>query len=240
MENDIERLLKTAMANVDLNKQNQGKKISQPDRNMLLEGHNQQRRQYMSQQNQFGLKQSMLCNVYPPCTTPLSSLQRIDIKDLLSETVHRGRYLLCRTIADAYKSTGVLSIIEDPTGTATPLSVYSCDYGIYPEELLPNGMYFAIREPYFKITARGGCSVRVDHPTDLIRLSSDDPIVSSTKWRTGAPRAKQTLSEEAWRTKGNEFFKRGRLLLAIERIQKGSNNIRITVLRCTIIALRHI
>lgn len=89
------------------------------------------------------------------------------------------------------------------------------------EEFIPDGAVLAIKEPYAHIdfvhppnTPEDTkialfCVIRVDHPTDLIVLSTSDDLIPS-QWCT------DTIAETAmsWKAKGNLAFAESHFLQA--------------------------
>ncbi|KAG8908311.1 hypothetical protein FRC01_007456 [Tulasnella sp. 417] len=109
--------------------------------------------------------------------------------------------------------------VEDSAGDVVMISLYN-----YPgtigakidllDSLFPLGTVLAIKEPTLKTSAAGGSvpHVRVDCPSDVVRLTSEDPLSSRTAWRTGervplAPEPPRT--EDGWKALGNKYFQSG-------------------------------
>ncbi|KAG9046746.1 hypothetical protein FS837_003767 [Tulasnella sp. UAMH 9824] len=105
---------------------------------------------------------------------------------------------------------------EDSAGDVVMVSLYN-----YPgtlgakidvlDTLFPLGTVLAIKEPTLKTSAAGGSvpHVRVDCPSDVVRLTSGNPLLSGTTWRTGdrvpiAPEPPHT--EGDWKALGNKYF----------------------------------
>lgn len=114
---------------------------------------------------------------YPPSTTPLAELRPIEISDLRLETHHRGKVLILRAIGHAHRIQSVQNAFEDPTGNVDRLALYNEDPTIPAEELLPQGVVVAVKEPYYKATADGGYTIRIDHPSDMTVFHDVGPFV---------------------------------------------------------------
>ncbi|KAN0105814.1 hypothetical protein V8E51_008690 [Hyaloscypha variabilis] len=112
---------------------------------------------------------------YHPSTAPLSSLKKIGISELKIEMNHRGSYLLLRCLC--------YPMLEDEQGTANPFALYlqEPEYVRPAESILKQNQVFILKEPYFKVGTNGQYAIRVDHPTDIIWLSEDDPRSRSEK-----------------------------------------------------------
>ena len=62
------------------------------------------------------------------------------------------------------------AVIEDVDGTVDLLRLYNVNIGLDDKAFLPCGTYLAIKAPYYERTTAGIYAVRVDHPSDLIKL----------------------------------------------------------------------
>ncbi|KAG8944882.1 hypothetical protein FRC04_001415 [Tulasnella sp. 424] len=108
---------------------------------------------------------------------------------------------------------------EDSAGDVVMVSLYN-----YPgtigakidllDTLFPLGTVLAIKEPTLKTSAAGGSvpHVRVDCPSDVVRLTSENTLSSRTRWRTGerVPLASEPpRTEEGWKALGNKYFQSG-------------------------------
>jgi len=153
---------------------------------------------------------------YPPCVTSLDDLKSITLDDLRLETHHRGRYLLLRAITLPYRMTGILVLAEDACGDATLLQLYQQeDETIRPAtDIVGEGSIFIIKEPFFKLTASGDYSVRVDHLSDIAYLTSEDTRVPSS-WR---PRLRELEgSADSLKLEGNILLGKGKFWEAIDK-----------------------
>ncbi|KIO27502.1 hypothetical protein M407DRAFT_47568, partial [Tulasnella calospora MUT 4182] len=129
-----------------------------------------------------------------------------------------GSFLICRIVTPSKRTVAVQFGAEDSAGDVVMISLYN-----YPgtigakilalDTLFPLGTVLAIKEPTLKTSAAGGSGsvphVRVDCPSDIIRLTSETPLASRTIWRTGervplAPEPPRT--EESWKAIGNKYF----------------------------------
>ena len=100
---------------------------------------------------------------------------------------------------------GIQNAVEDINEDVDRLSVHNEAEGTDPDHVLPIDLVFAIKEPCYKISVDGGYCVRVDHPSDLIRLRSTDELFSK-QFLLGV----QALSKSATKCKndGNAAYKR--------------------------------
>jgi hypothetical protein len=152
---------------------------------------------------------------YTPCTTSLDDMKPITIKDLRLETHHRGRYIVLRAITSPYRMTGILVLAEDERGDATLLQIYQQE----PEAIRPitdvvdKGSIILLKEPFFKVTASGDYSLRVDHLSDIVRLGNDNTRIPSI-WRPRLLEIEQ--SADSLKLEGNTHMGEGRYWRAID------------------------
>lgn len=156
---------------------------------------------------------TFLGEAYPPCTSPLSSLTPIALRDLRLETQHRGRVLIVKTFCHPIRMTAIQNAVEDEFGDVELLAIYNLPQTVALNEILPHGVIVAVKEPYYKRTADGGTVVRVDHPSDFISLRPNDQIIPTRL----APRILEVnLSALSLKEEGNAAFKRGDWQLAVD------------------------
>ncbi|KAF5983620.1 TPR domain-containing protein [Fusarium coicis] len=121
---------------------------------------------------------------YPPCIHSANELEPIMISEMRLETHHRGKKIMLRVLTPPDRMTAVMAIVEDEKGIAVLLQLYhQPDEVVVPatEILCPN-MVCILKEPFFKCATDGTYSLRVDHPSDIIRLDRADDRIPS-RWR---------------------------------------------------------
>ncbi|KAI7559073.1 hypothetical protein KC343_g3197 [Hortaea werneckii] len=106
---------------------------------------------------------------YPPSTTPAAELSLMALSDLRLGTRHTGQVLVVRTVGHPKSNGGVESAVKDQFGSVAQLAIYNTDRLLKADELLPTDAVFALKEPYFEV-ALGSACLRVDHPSDLVRI----------------------------------------------------------------------
>ncbi|KAF2770519.1 hypothetical protein EJ03DRAFT_270369 [Teratosphaeria nubilosa] len=114
---------------------------------------------------------------YPPSIRTVTSLTPITISELRLETHHTGKVLFVKTFGTPTRITAVQNAVEDELGDVDRIAVYNADPMASPDVILPYGVIFAVKEPYYKGTADGGVQIRVDHPSDIVHLQPQDPAV---------------------------------------------------------------
>ncbi|TEA16759.1 Serine/threonine-protein phosphatase 5 [Colletotrichum sidae] len=116
---------------------------------------------------------------------------------------NRGKQVVVRTMTPPDRVNGVLVCVEDEAGTAVLLQLYNQPEEVHVDDLLLQNSIYLIKEPFLKVTASGGYSLRVDHVGDIILLSgNDERIPQRWRWR----RTIGGNSEEA-RMQGNTAVK---------------------------------
>lgn len=120
---------------------------------------------------------------YAPCTKPLSQLKEIQsLRDLIMGSHHEGMVIFVRTFCEAVRIECHANAIEDKHGNVDRLAVFNVSAKIRSEVLLPRGVLFAIKEPFYRRANDGGVVVRVDHPTNIMILGPADEEVPDC-WR---------------------------------------------------------
>ncbi|UJR24077.1 hypothetical protein I4U23_027045 [Adineta vaga] len=163
--------------------------------------------------------------IYKPCTQPLSSLQRISLTDLVIEIVHRGKYLLLRTIIQPKKIVEIKTIVEDPEGNVEVFELYNQNPDRSHKDVIPNDSIIILKEPYYKISPGGGTALRCDHPTDLIFLDTNDILVQTINWKTETPKIHKIQTAAEYKTLGNDCFKQGKFYEAIKAYSDGISSL---------------
>ncbi|EXL42189.1 hypothetical protein FOCG_15539 [Fusarium oxysporum f. sp. radicis-lycopersici 26381] len=140
---------------------------------------------------------------YPPSTSKLADLQPMAIKDLRMETHHRGFFLSLRRVSP-------VSILQSSSWTVVKgqssdeverleVFLHTSQYG---DNTLEISSDLVIKEPYYTLNAQGECTIRIDHPSDLIVIAiSENP----ESWRhkehySGGP---DLVSPDDFKKKGN-------------------------------------
>ena len=120
--------------------------------------------------------------------------------------------MFLKLITDAQRMAGIMSIVEDERGQAERLQVYKQSNEDSPQQILPKGRVVAITEPYYKVSADGGCCLRVDHPSDIVLLSPmHDCIPIAFKSSTSEP-----MTAMQWKEAGNMAVARKDFAIAID------------------------
>lgn len=148
---------------------------------------------------------------YPPSSTSLPELKPIKLAELQLDTHHLGRVLEVKKVAPdvpllAYSWT----IVEDEAKDVERLEVYLHKYK-RGEGMIDSGPHFKIKEPYFTLNEQGEPTIRIHHPSDLVRV------------RKSAPIGKGSIVEAAERckTRGNNALKKKEYVEAADHYADG-------------------
>ncbi|KII85226.1 hypothetical protein PLICRDRAFT_178965 [Plicaturopsis crispa FD-325 SS-3] len=162
---------------------------------------------------------------------PLDQLTIIYLSEMLVRKVHKGRFLLCRSITTCTRLVGVQMLVEDPEGRVRDLAIYNfptLGMGSSPEDvaaIFPLGTILAIREPTLKMPSQGYRPIiRVDSPSDVIFIEPHSKLALGTTWKTGSRVNRSAAipsSADAWKARGNGHFKAGRWLAAVFSYSSG-------------------
>jgi tetratricopeptide (TPR) repeat protein len=142
----------------------------------------------------------------------LSDLQPITLPSMYYPRIHRGFYILCRTVTPATKDVGVNMIIEDTLGNVNPAALYNMQWTT-PQSLdswIPQGTIFILKEPFLKMSAAGQTLLRVESPTDIIFLHPSNVLLKDTPWFQPTPNSFEDL-----KARGNASFQEGKYETAL-------------------------
>jgi hypothetical protein len=118
--------------------------------------------------------------------------------------------VIVRTITAPYTGSGMISVVEDELGNADKIGIYNqSDSSMLFR--VPQGSILAVKEPYYKYSGDDDYMICVDHPSDIILLEPDDPLVPSA-FQSDEPSVLKTALE--WRQAGDKAFIEKNLPLA--------------------------
>jgi len=111
----------------------------------------------------------------------------------------------------------VHSIIQDETGATERLALYNTNVAAQVDEILPEDAILAIKEPYYSASANSINSLRVDHPSDLVRLYHYDNLVPGVY----ANFIEADRSALDWKKEGNAAYSTGSHIAALHAYSQG-------------------
>ncbi|KAF5586467.1 n-lysine methyltransferase SMYD2 [Fusarium pseudocircinatum] len=140
---------------------------------------------------------------YPPSTAKITDLLPMTIRDLKMETHHRGFFLSLRRVSP-------VSVLQASSWTVVKgksfdeverleVFLHTSQYGDNTLEIASD---LVIKEPRYTLNSQGECTIRVDHPSDLIITAITE---NPESWRdkehdSGRP---DLVSPGEYKSKGN-------------------------------------
>jgi hypothetical protein len=112
--------------------------------------------------------------------------------------------------------TGILVLVEDEYGDVAILQMYQQeDEASRPAtSVVDKGSVLLVKEPFFKVTASGDYSLRVDHLSDVVSLNSNDARIPQS-WRRSL--LENGKSADSLKLEGNTYMGKGEYWRAIEK-----------------------
>ncbi|KAK5682701.1 hypothetical protein LTS10_005831 [Elasticomyces elasticus] len=164
------------------------------------------------------LRTCFISYAYPPSIVPTADLKPMLIPELRLETHHRGRVLILRTFGLPQRIQAVQNAVEDAKGNVERLGLYNTDPKLTPEQSLPRGVVIAVREPFYKATMDGGYTIRVDHPSDLVRLPAGHESIPAA---FASRLVELGLPTEGFKMSGNAAYAKKDFVGAVECYSQG-------------------
>ncbi|KAG8985896.1 hypothetical protein FRB95_009542 [Tulasnella sp. JGI-2019a] len=161
---------------------------------------------------------------------PLEALRPMLLSEMLLRKTYKGHYILCRIFTVTVRMVDVMFGVEDVAGNVVQLTLNNYPgtagaTGLAVDALFPIGAVLAVREPTLKMMAQGNeAHIRVDCPSDIVRIDDDHSLLKDVNWKTGQRLASTpTLprTEEEWREMGNRYFKSGWFVQAVLAYSRG-------------------
>jgi hypothetical protein len=145
-----------------------------------------------------------------------SSLTHLQImlRDLSMETHHYGTMLVLRAVSVSamHSSMQTCVAVEDEAGDHELLTIHDFAVTSHPSKVIQNGTFFVVKEPFFRTILDEACVLCIDHPSDILFLDADDPVLppawkpsdierSATEWKRAgnlALRSEDPIEAERW------------------------------------------
>ncbi|CAD0022782.1 unnamed protein product [Aureobasidium pullulans] len=146
----------------------------------------------------------ILSEEHPPSGSALASLKK---------TRHSGKMLLLRTItaSSMHSSMQTAYAVEDERGDIELLTIHDFAVTTHPSKAIQNGTFFVVKEPFYRSVLDEDCVLCVDHPSDIVFLDADSPILPDA-WRSEVI----DRSSVEWKQAGNHALQ-GRQFIEAER-----------------------
>ncbi|GAA6020699.1 hypothetical protein JCM11491_000520 [Sporobolomyces phaffii] len=141
------------------------------------------------------------------------ALERLEPTTLSSgrirvDEVAHGRCLVCRVITSPVRTASVQFVVQDSQNFVMPVSLFHVPASFDSRDLsdiYPIGASFAVKEPFVRST-RDGCYIRIEAPSDLVRLYPKSPLLRSVSSSFSSTHALHGRTAEESKTVGNKAF----------------------------------
>ncbi|KAK7995810.1 TPR domain protein [Apiospora marii] len=147
----------------------------------------------------------------PACEAPLASLRPILLNQLVINKVGRGLMIVVRTFTKPDSNRYLCAAVEDTRGGVDCIILQCRDHSLTAEEILPEGIVLAVKEPYYLSFPGGQHGIQVDHPSDLIELDISSDLYP-TEWKDEVlaqyPKGPSQLKSEGNKAVGKKEFMR--------------------------------
>jgi hypothetical protein len=150
---------------------------------------------------------------YTPSCIPVSNAKKVRIEDLRVDIRDKNQVILLRAIADPYVHSASIAIVEDETGNVARLTICNLEDSL-DDSILVKDAVVAVKQPCFCRTANGEYHIRVDHPSDVVRLGLGTETIPDT-WKDKLNVQKDITASECKR-EGDRMFLKKRFRKALD------------------------
>lgn len=192
------------------------KPSSRSSKNALLSAHNSNL--VLLSKGNVPVKNFILPEPYPPSRIAITNGTETQITNLLIDQRDPESYLIAKTITEPYMYSSSITIIEDSNGDVARLTVGNLEDTVL-DPILPEGTILAIKQPCWHRQLDGGIHIRVDHPSDLVIMKSDDKIVPE-KWRR-PEEFEDKMNAAKYKKQGDMMFLKKKFRKALEYYRRG-------------------
>ncbi|KAH0360684.1 SET domain-containing protein, partial [Aureobasidium melanogenum] len=146
----------------------------------------------------------ILSEPHTPSACSIASLTKIMLRDLSMETHHYGSMLVLRAVSVSamHSSMQTCIAVEDENGDIELLTIHDFAVTNHLSKEIQIGSFFVVKEPYFRTVLDEACVLCIDHPSDILFLDADDPMLPCA-WRTDVV----SNSPTQWKQAGNEALR---------------------------------
>lgn len=130
------------------------------------------------------------------------------------ETHHYGKLLVLRAVSSSaiHSSMQTCVAVEDENGDHELLTIHDFAVTSHASQTIQQGTFFVVKEPFFRTVLDEACVLCVDHPSDILFLDADNPMLpcawktigvesSATQWKEAgnlALRCQDPIEAERW------------------------------------------
>lgn len=237
-----EEVLRRARIAAEISAKERGKKIKDmPSREYLLlaQLNYAARAERMTGDGFARLLSTTITSEHPPCNLELKDAKAIQIKDLRAEQLHFDSYIVfrylkpspafhssnrkrltssTRTISVPVRQAPLIVVAEDHAGDATMVTLYNINIdGGDDQRFMPVNTYFIVRAPLYKMSGLGVYALRVDHPSDCIRVCPGHPEAIRSVWARPEYNARHVETDaNKLKEEGGKLFAAGKFQAALD------------------------
>ncbi|KAF4342173.1 n-lysine methyltransferase SMYD2 [Fusarium beomiforme] len=140
---------------------------------------------------------------YPPCTTKLVDLKPISIRDLQMEMHNNGFFISLRRVSPvAILQASSWTVVQDHSNDQVERLEIFLHTSQYGSDALEMASEFVVKEPYYTLNAQRECTIRIDHPSDLI-ITTMAKSPESWRQREQPTGTMELMAPEEYKEKGN-------------------------------------
>ena len=124
-------------------------------------------------------------DTYLPCIQPIGYLEPISIQDMQPGAHHSGRKVMLRVLSCTHVKTEADATAEDSNGTRAFLQLFPCpSKATGSAQAGPVGICVVKeRSASPRRNPTHGCTLRVDHVSDIVWQADDDERILPAEWR---------------------------------------------------------
>ncbi len=181
---------------------------------------------------------------YPPCLVRIDELHPMKISELRLSTHHRGRQLAVKRMSPVVTlSTRSWTMVKDDAGEIERLEITLHNTGPGGRDVLESARSFVLKEPYFTLTPDGEPTLRIDHPSDLLTITTPaskapvpDPANTQLTMAVSSPTKAKSVDAASLdrRTEVREAATMGRGLFVVGRVMKRGEVIMVEKAFCAV------
>jgi hypothetical protein len=173
----------------------------QSSRDVLLQDHETHLR--MQIDGVLPLRIFVLPLPYSPSKAAFSKMEHIHIENIRINSRDPDKTILFHTITEPYVHSSSITIVEDEHGNVARLTLCNLEDSV-ADPLLPIGSFLAVKQPCWSVLPTGGHHIRVDHPSDLVLLDTNEEVLPPAWRNTRSSNVNKTTPE--WRKEGDSMF----------------------------------
>ncbi|KAF2198011.1 SET domain-containing protein [Delitschia confertaspora ATCC 74209] len=191
---------------------------SKQSRNSLLSTH--ERHLKLLSEGNLPVKTIILPPPYPPSPTPLKDekCKGIRLNELRYGVRDHIAFLLLKVISKPYIHSNTILIAEDESGDVARLTFCNLEDSLLDPIFFENDV-IAVKQPCWTQLPDDAFHIRVDHPSDFVKLEEDDELIPET-WRAEKKEEVKKTAEE-WKKEGDMAFLKKKFRVAMKCYKNG-------------------